>query len=501
VPPTKKPDPVFNWWRLFHSLLRHGNSSEEQIRSANVWSWMNDYYVILKRIAAADDVQFDLLAALWKTAQETGTLPSYEILLEEVKSTEKNDELLDALKKDYRSQTDLTIHDPADLAVVLKDWCTDWEMRRITNVLKLTNGINLGSIEMNFMGQRNKKMSGPRDALKYLVHELEEGLLVDASNTLKPIVVQTEAHLGPEEYQQSLSIPQLECGFSDFYLERQDFIGILGYLGSGKSTVSRFMLYNMAAAGRNVLHISVENSQTVERDKFIFLHANNPKFGGKYEALTYAKKRKKQLTTDLLRMWIEVAQDFKETIEGRLTIRKPSVASWEHIKTLIETEDLVAPLDAVLLDYIQLLEPPSRNTDDQRSKMSAMIKDIRQFGMVFDGGRGMCIISPVQVNEEGLNRAAKEEQDGVYKPSAINNEKELGRSMTFIVGVFNKGQDPQGCYDVMFSCPKDRDGVGFDPFLAKMSPNGWVGGSRAKVSDIKPPSDYDPALATLESIK
>lgn len=460
---------------------------------------MNDHYVVLKRVAVANDIQFDLLTALWKIAQETGELPSYDILLDEVKIMEKNDELLDALKKDYKIQTDLTIYDPEDLGAVLKDWCTDWEIRRVNSVLRLSNGINLGSTEMTFNGKKNVKLSGPRDAVKYLVQELEEGLLIDASQSLKPIHVQKEARLGPEDYVQSLSIPQLECGFDQFYIERQDFVGILGYLGGGKSTIERFMLYNMAAAGRNVLHISVENNQYIERDKFVLLHAHNPKFGGQYDALTYAKKRKKELTPELLEMWVAVAEDFETSVVGRLTIRKPGVASWEHIKTLIETEDNVAKLDAVGVDYIQLLDPPSRSVEDQRSKMSSMIKDIRQYGMNFDGGRGLCIISPIQANEEGLSKAAV--IDGVFKPSAINNDKELGRSMTFILGVFNQSTDTTGVVSLMMSCPKDRESVGFDPFIAKMTGSGWIyTGGRGTVTNIRTDSEqsFDPAIINGE---
>jgi len=495
---TKKIDLVFNWWRLFHSLLRHGRSEPELARSKAVWSWMNDHYVILKRVAVANDVQFDLLTALWKVAQETNELPSYDIMLDEVQSMEKNDELLDALKKEYKSQTDLKIHDPEDLAAVLKDWSTDWEMRRVTSVLKVTNGINLGSTEMTFMGKRNVKLSGPHDAVKYLVQELEEGLLIDSNQTLKPIVVQKEAARGPEDYVQSLQIPQLECGFNQFYIERQDFVGILGYMGGGKSTMARYLLYRMAEAGRNVLHVSIENNQVIERDKFVFLHAHHPKFGGRYDALTYAAKRRKELTETQMKMWVEVAQDFEETIPGRLTIRKPQVASWEHIRTMIETEDNVAPLDACCIDYIQLLDPPSRSVEDQRSKMTSMIKDIRQFGMTFNAGKGLCMISPVQANEEGLSKAAV--IDGVFKPSAINNEKELGRSMTFIVGVYHQNTDPTGHLNLMISCPKDREGVGFDAFVVKMTGTGWMyTGGRAKSTEISTSMEDcpDPALLSL----
>jgi hypothetical protein len=484
---------TFNWWRLFHSLLRHGRSDAELSRSKAVWAWMNDHYVILKRVAIANDVQFDLLAAIWKVAHETNDLPSYDILLEEVQDMEKNAELIDALKNDYTSQSDLRVHDPEDLRAVLKAWCTDWEMRRITNALKIANAINLGSLELDFQGERNKKMSGPRDAINYLVERMESGLLVDNSTALAPLVVQNEAPNVADRYLESLREPQLPSGFAQFHIERQDFVGILGYLGGGKSTVGRFILYQMAEGGSNVLHISLENPQSVEVDKFTFLHAHHPKFGGHYDSLLYTKRRKRQLTKRDLEMLREVGDDFKATVGGRIVVRQPSIVTWPHIKTLIEVENRVQPLDAVLIDYIQLIDSPdnAKRFEDHRVRMTSMVKDIRQFGITFDGGRKLCIISPIQANEEGLEKAVT---DGVFKASAINNDKELGRSMTYVIGVFNRGAAPGGEKELVISSVKEREGAEFAPFITSMSGSGWLG----KKPAVRPAKDsYDPALECL----
>src|SRR5271166_5047193 len=351
---AKKPavaDGAGNWWRLFHSLLRHGNDQAERDRSTATWDWMFDNYLTLKKVAMG--ARFDLLSAVWNLAQDNGgKLPSYEAVLERVQVMEKNEDPLDLLKNEYRSQTNLVVHAPDDLSAKLKDCCTDWERLRIYHALNKTNQICQGSEELG-VGRDKKVWTGPKDAIKYLVREMEDGLLINSTQTLKPIDVKKDARLGPEEYLQSLQIPKLESGFEQFYIERQDFVGILGYLGGGKSTMERFILYKMAECGRNVLHISIENNQTIERDKFVLLHAHNPKFGGSYDALTYAKKHKKQLTPELLEQWMAVADDFENNFKGRIIIRKPGVATWEHLKTMIETEDSLAKLDAVGIDYIQ----------------------------------------------------------------------------------------------------------------------------------------------------
>jgi hypothetical protein len=117
-----------------------------------------------------------------------------------------------------------------------------------------------------------------------------------------------------------------------------------------------------------------------------------------------------------------------------------------------------------------------------------MIKDVRQFQMTFDGGRGLCLISPVQGNEEGRKRA--EDDQGVWKGSGVNNDKELSRSMDFIMGVFNKGQ-LGGCNDLVFSFPKDRDASNNTPFFAHMTGAGWImpGGAENATHTPDPNSD------------
>jgi hypothetical protein len=165
---------------------------------------------------------------------------------------------------------------------------------------------------------------------------------------------------------------------------------------------------------------------------------------------------------------------------------------WPHIKTLIELENRVQPLDAVLIDYIQLIDPPdnAKRYEDHRVRMTSMVKDIRQFGITFDGGRKLCIISPVQANEDGLEKAVA---DGVFKASAINNDKELGRSMTYVIGVFNRGAAPGGDKELVISSVKEREGAEFTPFITSMSGSGWIGKKPAAPAR----ESYDPALECL----
>src|ERR1700727_878701 len=176
---------TLNWWRLFHCMIRHNRMEEELARTKDTWTWMMDNYVILKKIAT--DERLDILSAIWTCADENNDLPGYDLVLEKVQGMEKNDSTLDMLKEYLAFAPNLKVHAPEDLSDVLKDCCTDWEKERITNMLKITNRIVNSSIEI-----QKRKLSGPRDGINYLVNELEEGVLIRSSDTLKPIVGQKE---------------------------------------------------------------------------------------------------------------------------------------------------------------------------------------------------------------------------------------------------------------------------------------------------------------------
>jgi hypothetical protein len=472
---------AFNWWRLFHCFLRHNNTEDEAARAEAVWSWMGDHYATLKKISVG--YELDLLGAIWKLAVLNRTLPSFNLVRETIEAMDANEGSVEALREYTELTPQFSVYPAAELEAVLKSACNDFEMAVVSNTLRIALNICDGSIEV-----AKKKYSGPADALKYLHQRQERGLLVKPNQTLRPINVNTEAATIRGWYKEYLNTKFLPTGIFDnqsgreVLLETSSFVGILGYLHDGKSPVARHILYTMAAAGHNVLHISLENPGMRERNKFILQHAHNPKFDGRYASLSYAKLRLQLLTDEEQEMLDEVGADFEASIGGQIVIEQMGIASWEAIKTKIEEHHGNHPLAAVCIDYLQLIDPPNDGDADQRSRFTSMVKDVRQFQMTFDGGRGICLISPVQGNEAGHDRAMEEE--GVWSPSGVNNEKELARSMDFIMGVSNRGRIG-GLHDLVFSFPKDRESGEFLPFAANMTGCGWIGRNDAKVAAQK----------------
>ena len=462
-----------SFWRLFHSLLRHGHGKAEGDRAAEVYDWTIDNLTTIRKCCV--DFEIDLMGIVGSLGREGNTLPTYDLVKEKVTAMENNEGAIEALKE-YESlrETQLNVHHKPELETILKDYTETFEALKLTSILDKAKRITNGSVE-----HKKVKLSGAKDALNYLMENFEEGVLVrrDISGLNRPVVVQNEAEEIGATYDKNLELGFLPTGFPLIQARPSNFVGILGHAGQGKSTVGRFILYTMAMAGKNIIHISLENDAEVERDKFILLHAHNQDiFGDAFLSLSYENFVMGRLTAEQ-RGWLDViGKDFKENVGGRITIRQPQEASWEACKNIIEQADRRTPIDAAMIDYIQLIDPPARNADERKNKMGSMIKDMRQYALNFGGHRKLVLVSPVQGNEEGFKFAQDHEGQWPKSASGINTDKELARSMDIIFGIFQQDQvpTPHGNEQMLvFSSVKDRDKPEFASFRSSMTGCGW----------------------------
>jgi hypothetical protein len=487
-----------SFWRLFHSLVRHGNSEAENTRARAVYDWTIDNLTPLRKCCVGWELE--LVGIVDRLAQADNILPAYELVKEKVEAAEGNDGMVEGLKE-YESLRDsqLHIHHTPELETTLTDHCETFERKNLVAKLNKAILIAEGSVE-----HKKRKLAGVKDSMNFVMEQFEEGILVrrDISGLNRPIVVQKEAMEIGATYDRLQQRGFSDTGFPHIRLRPSNFVGILGHAGQGKSTVGRFMLYYMASQGKNVVHISLENDSEVEFQKFVLLHAHNPIYEDRYITLTYENFINGTLTAEQ-RGWLdEIGADFEANVGGRILIKQPVEASWEACKNIIEQADRAHPVDAAMIDYIQLIEPPSRNADERKNKMSSMIKDQRQYALNFGNGRKLILLSPVQGNEDGFSYA--KDHEGVWPDSAsgINQDKELARSMDVIIGVCQMGQDPNPANGMqetklVFSNPKDRDKPQFAPFRASMTGCGWFRSGNSVSANVSPKQDSSAMLDTI----
>jgi hypothetical protein len=485
------------FWRLFHSLLRHGNTPEEVDRATAVFEWVNENMTQIRKCCLT--YELDLVGFVYSLGREASTLPSYDLVKEKVAVMDNNEGALEGLKE-YETVRDsqLSAHYAPEMNAVLKDHMITFENLALLSILDKAKRITTSSAE-----HKKRKLSGAREAVNFIMERIEDGNVI-VSNTVgvnRPILVQNEAEEVGPWYDRAKEMGFLPSGLPEIEFMRSNFVGILGHAGQGKSTLGRFILYTMAAAGHNCLHISLENDQEVERNKYILLHAHNQeRFGDAFLTLSYEDFYKRRLTTQQ-RSWLPIiAKDFRDSIAGNLIVRQPPEATWEVCKGIMETQERMEDLEGVLLDYVQLIDPPARNTDDRKTKMNAIVKDMRQYALTAGStNKRMVLISPVQGNEDGFKRA--KENEGVWELSGVNNEKELSRSMDVLLGIFdqNNTRTKNGIeHQMVISSPKARD-VGFKPFPVSMSGCGWFTILGAATSSKINIGD-GPAPDTLEDI-
>jgi len=438
------------------------------------------------------DYELDLIGGIYDLSRDTETLPTYDIVKERIQNLDKNEGALEALKEYESIHSQLTAHQVPEMNVVLKDHMTTFENLKLLSILERAKRIVTSSVDHKPKGGgKSIKISGAKDTINFIMESIEDGVLVsETSGVNRPIVVQNEAEEVGPWYDRAKTSGFLPSGLPDIQFMRSNFVGLLGHAGHGKSTLGRFILYTMAAAGHPCLHISIENDQEVERNKYVLLHAHNPCFNGEFATLSYADYYKGKLTP-MQRSWLDyVGADFKKNISGKLVIRQPHEQTWDIVRGIAESQDRVDELEAILIDYVQLIDAPGRSTDDRKSKMNAIVKEIRQYALRSGTeAKRKVVLSPVQGNEEGKKYA--EDHEGEWQLSGVNNEKELSRSMDVILGIFQLNQHltPEGPEtDMVLSSPKARD-VGFKPFRLVMSSCGWyklVGGSSVKIGDGLP---------------
>jgi hypothetical protein len=169
---TKQPHLSGDFYRALHCFFRHDDTPQESDRAQRVWKWL-EWRPELRH--ACTRPQMDILSAIWKLAKQNETLPSYEAVLQEVQTMEKNDEPLDLLKNEYLPMVPtFKAFDAQDLPSIVKNWTDNYNMLAFRALLQRTNSINLGSVEID-----RETLSGYADALKFLMGGLHKGIFYE----------------------------------------------------------------------------------------------------------------------------------------------------------------------------------------------------------------------------------------------------------------------------------------------------------------------------------
>lgn len=275
-------------------------------------------------------------------------------------------------------------------------------------------------------------------------------------------------------------------------IRRGELFLVLGYTGSGKTTLSMNWGYHAAIhQGKNVVIISLEMPKDAIERTLVTIHSANPIFS--------ATGYKPIPTRGLLDPHEYPLTDEEETFlkeyvipdltqnksYGNIHIEYPGESfTISSLKGKLVTLHKKRPIDLLILDYPGLMDAEKQHIrDDYVSRLNQIMKSLKQVALTFDTV-GIPILCPFQANRDGWERAGK--NNGVYDLRAISYANEAEKSADAVIANYKNQNDPE----LLISFLKFRRGPLEDPRkISVLWPSGYM--SDLKESEAINPDEVD----------
>ena len=234
---------------------------------------------------------------------------------------------------------------------------------------------------------------------------------------------------------------------------------VAGFAGNGKSTMCMNFAHQAMVLGYNVLYLSLEMQADACKRALACIHSGDEKFQG-HPAVLYNDLRTGSLNDKDRDFFLNtVLPDLGTPGYGDIRIECPSsTMSLSDVMAHAETVNRTFPIDLLVIDYIGLIK--SGKFSDYKDSLNQLIRDVKQWAMSFDGGRGVPILTPFQCNRHGYEEARKNQ--GVYEISALSHANEAERTADFVIAIYAP-EDERALEEAVVTCLKFRDAETFSP--------------------------------------
>ena len=234
--------------------------------------------------------------------------------------------------------------------------------------------------------------------------------------------------------------------------------------------------YNLVTRYRsNIVYVTLEMPYEQVLLMIHAMHTSNGKYtdvrSKDYNScapLDYEKICAGTLTPDEKAFYQEVINDFATNVEyGRFDLWGPDddVTS-DDIQMFTELRNQENPVHLLIIDHGSLMEPrKKRRNKDYTVELNSVLRDTKKMALHFNHGEKVPILLLFQINRDGKDFADKNE--GRYKLRALSYANEAERSADVITTTYlNDEHRKNGT--TMFDCLKRRDGIPFQPFMARI---------------------------------
>jgi hypothetical protein len=429
---------ITKFLKLLHSMVRVDTDPADPQRSTDVMIWATDKGVRLNRALTHD--QRRLLAIVVSYFRELRNAPSLTILRDRVQRQDKSEPMEFILSEYEKFASSFDTYHVHDMDALLSDITNDFDT--MSFMAAMQKAMQIANMGVTGDGKYEKDMRGVQDARMFVLKELQK-----SGGTVSADVGGSVAELGHQvigiydrNRQGALNdnlviktgIDVIDRGI--YGMERGTLNFILGHSGQRKSAFARTCAYNAVMQGHRVLYLPFETTFETELATFALMHANNAELFQGTEHFSIDRFRKGLFTEEEEKfLQEEIVPAFVEDIGDKLIIKQLADTTWESVRSFIELQNFINPIDLVVLDYYTLMDFSAHR--DQVAAINNTAKEVKQMCVNFPNGRGgLVILSPVQGSKKGFEEAKGNE--GTWDKTGIYMYGEIYKSASVIFYTF-----------------------------------------------------------------
>lgn len=241
-------------------------------------------------------------------------------------------------------------------------------------------------------------------------------------------------------------------------LQPADLGLITGFTSAGKSSLLVALAHHVCVAqGKNVIIATSETGRSQIQRKIIARHSRQPQFHDDLpDGINSSWLRNGDVPEHLEGKLEDVVNDFWHNPSyGHCYVAQvPRGATIDHVESLFIRVNRQFEIHLGAMDYLQLLRA-HRNRDSTREEQSLVVKEAKTMAQSFDGGRGIALVSPWQVNRTWRDKARL---TGRYTLESLSETAESSNSSDVVISMLEP-EDAHGRYvDIVAQVLKLRDG-------------------------------------------
>lgn len=429
---------------LIHTLITRGDYQE--LRGAH--QTLRDAVIYATTYRDESDNDRELVRCILDYGQRYGKYPTYEELDAYLEGRHLDGRLPADLmgKRLLEIQADAPLH-KGSMAQLLDEYTHLGRTGYVVSGLRHAMAIATMGVDGD-PARRELDMKGPDDAMRYLKDHAAKDFSLPPTSPQgawrQNADVSADALIAGLKSQEkercTTGLRHVDAKVSIGPQKEVRYVGILGSSHHGKSLLMRQIAYNMAANGKNVLYVPLEESPLTCWTRFSFLHAYHRRDLDIPAIATWehAKTRIRAEHEDNLRLLTEDLK-FGKSVPGDIVVM--TLRRWVDIAQEVNAGHNGKPYDSLFVDYVAHLQTGVSGFK-HRDEMLKIFRDAQELSQTYKGGNGLVIVTGVQANKESVAKADEEEGEywGTYPAmGAFDQYTDAQRDMDAIITVWQKG--------------------------------------------------------------